>query len=173
MREIKTETIKAAAAGDRKAFKELYEHYREYLWVVVYRTVHGNRDEADEVFQKLFIRVFEKLRTFKFNSALSTWLYKMAWRVLMDHFRAKNRFWKRFLSFDETTHSVEEKSYTDEVDVVLAMLNPEERYLLIAKEVEGLSFDELAEITGKKSGALRTMFHRMKERLREEAQNEV
>ncbi len=172
MQELDEISIRKAAAGDRVAFKRLYDHYRDYLWRVVFRTVNGDLLEAEEVLQLLFVKIYQKLGGFRFKAALSTWLYKLAWSVLMDHFRKKKRWYERFLPFEEEEHGEVLSEHGDELEQLLSLLSPEERYLLVAKEIEGFSFDELAAMTGKSSGSLRTALHRMKERLKREVHDE-
>lgn len=168
MVEIDQFTIERAKSGDKKAFQKLYDFYADYVWVQVYRTVNGSKDDAEELFQQIFIRIYKKLGLYSFKSSFSTWIYRLAYNVMMDFFRKRKTFWERFLPFNEEQLGKEEEEFSAEIDQVLATLPADERYLLTAREVEGLSFDELAEITGKSAGSLRTTIHRIKTRLREE-----
>lgn len=168
MKEINQITIEKARKGDKKAFHTLYDFYADYVWMQVYRTLNSNRDDADELFQLIFVKLFQKIHLFTFKSSFSTWLYRLAYNEIMDYFRKKRRFWERFVPFNEEQTQHESESFSEEIKEVLATLKPDERFLITAREVEGLSFDELAEITGKSSANLRTTIHRIKTRLREE-----
>lgn len=173
MQEIDQLTIERAKRGDKRAFQTLYDHYAEYVWVQVYRTVNGHHEEAKELFQTIFIRVFQKLRKFKGNSGFSTWLYRLSYNEMMEYFRKRQKYRERHTELSEELHSSATDSDTkEEIELVLQSLEPHERYLLTAREVEGLTFDELAEITGKSSASLRTAISRIKAHLREEYEYE-
>lgn len=168
MVEVDQFTIEKAKRGDKKAFQVLYNHYSEYIWIQVYRTVNGSRDDATELFQLIFIHLFRKLHRFSGKSRFSTWLYRLAYNEMMEHFRKKKRYGERFVLLEEEHYQAESRDAVEEIQQVLAGLNPHERYLLTAREVEGLSFEELAEVTGKSSASLRTAVSRIKAQLREE-----
>lgn len=167
MKEIDQITIEKAKGGDAVAFERMHDFYADYLWIQVYRTLNGKGD-AEELFQSIWIRVYGKLSHYSYKSAFSTWLYRLAYNEMMEFFRKRRRFWDRFLPFNEEVVVQEQENFSEQIEELLSTLKPEERYLITAREVEGLSFDELAEITGKSSASLRTTVSRIKSRLREE-----
>ena len=84
------EMIKAILEGDQKAFKLLVDTYQ----VMVVNTCHAfihDRDEAEDIAQDVFIQVFESLGKFRFESKLSTWLYRIAVNRSINH---NNSYWK-------------------------------------------------------------------------------
>ena len=123
---------------------------------------------AKELLQDTFIKVHSALRQFKGNSALSTWLYRVAYTTVLAHARKPhNRY--TFLSYIDTAKSADHTDVFDNhqlVQKILTSLPVEDRFLLISREIDGISFDKLAEITGQKAGALRTRLHRLKESIR-------
>ncbi|MBN1756976.1 MAG: RNA polymerase sigma factor [Chitinispirillaceae bacterium] len=168
MQELDDITLKKAARGDQKAFKSLYDLYAPFIWKVLFPISERDMTTARELLQDTFVKVYEALRQFKGESALSTWLYRIAYTTAMGHTRKrKNRF--RFQPYDDTLVGSNRTDTYDDRQLarkVLDSLSTNERFLLIAREIDGISFDDLSLITGQKSGALRTRLHRLKESIR-------
>ena len=169
MQEIDDLTLEKAARGDRRAFKSLYDLYAPFLWKVLFPISGRDMTTARELLQDTFVKVYESLRQFKGESALSTWLYRIAYTTAMAHARKrKNRF--RFQPYDDTLGGNNRTDTYDDRQLarkVLDGLSTDERFLLIAREIDGISFDDLSRITGQKSGALRTRLHRLKGSIRQ------
>lgn len=168
MQELDTFTVKQAAKGNRHAFKKLYEHYAPFLWKVLFPMAERDMTTARELLQDSFIKVNDTLKQFKGNSALSTWLYRVAYTTAMMHHRKKHRHYS-FSTYEDTVKSPDRTDTFDNKQLarkILAQLSPDDRFLLVAREVDGISFDELATITSQSSGALRTRMHRLKETIR-------
>lgn len=168
MQELDAVTIRLAAKGNRNAFKKLYDQYAPFLWKVLFPMSGQNLEMTRELLQDTFVRINDTLRQFKGNSALSTWLYRIAYTTAMMHFRKQ----RRYRTFDTITGNEAGPDRTDTFDnkqivhKILSQLSPDERFLLVAREVDGISFEKLATITGDSSGALRTRIHRLKENVR-------
>jgi len=162
-------TIERAARGDQKAFRALYELYAPFVWRVVYRSAGGDRDAVEEIVQETFVRISQSLKKFTAESSLGTWIYRIAFNSTRSFWakRAKERERSIPLITDkpDPVSSVEAFESGDMVERILGDLSAEERFLLIAREVDGLSFDEIAEISGKSSASLRTRMSRIKSRL--------
>jgi RNA polymerase sigma-70 factor (ECF subfamily) len=163
-------TIQRAAKGDHKAFKKLYDHYAPFVWRIVFRTVNGDRPAAQEIMQETFIRVHRSLKSFAGASSPGTWIYRIS-------LNAANSFLAKRISHRAVTAPLredlpgnlpgpEEYDAQELVRKILDALEPEDRFLLVAKEVDGLTFEELADICGRTSESLRTRMSRLKERLR-------
>ena len=89
-----TDLIEQLKQGDETAFKTIVEQWKD----MVYNTILGivqNETEAEDLAQDVFIKVFEKINTFKGDSKFSTWLYRIATTTALDHLRSKKRK-KRF-----------------------------------------------------------------------------
>ena len=85
-----TELIKRLKLGDESAFKTIVEQWQD----LVYNTILGivqNETEAEDLAQDVFIKVFEKIETFKGDAKFSTWLYRIATTTALDHLRSKKR----------------------------------------------------------------------------------
>ncbi len=161
------EEIREAVKTDRD-FRRLYDHYAPYVWRIVYRTVHGNGYLAELAIQQVFIIVHRTLGRFQFKSAFSTWLYQIAWRESIRVAKQNRRRRERETTLPETVSVQDSSDQEREVIAILDRLSPEDRFLIVSREIDGFSFEELETITGKKSGALRTAVSRIKQKIREE-----
>ncbi len=169
MQEIDDITLRKASRGDRKAFKSLYDHYAPFLWRVLFPMAGHDMTTARELLQDTFVKVFESLHQFKGQSALSTWLYRIAYTSAMAHGRRQQKQ-HRFQLYTDTLGGDDRSDRFDDRQIVRKVLNSlehDDRFLLIAREVDGIPFEDLSLITGQKSGALRTRLHRLKEQIRQ------
>ena len=77
MQDIAKEIITSAAGGDIDAFERIYKVYSSYVNTIAFRIV-GNREDAEEVTQDVFVRVYRSLARFEFKSSFKTWIYRIA-----------------------------------------------------------------------------------------------
>lgn len=151
-----------------RGFKKIYDYYAPFVWRVVLRSL-GNQDDAQVVTQSVFIVVHKSIKNFRFESAFSTWLYRIALNETMKFINKRTS--RRELPLDENLQvkSSEDKiGDNDFAKIILDSLTTEEKFLLVSREIDGLTFEELAEITGKSSGALRVELSRLKQKIREQ-----
>ncbi len=169
MRELDPAIIKLVIKGDRNAFRKLYDHYAPFIWRIVYPMVGRDMNAAKDVLQDVFIKVYRSLPGFKGQSSLSTWIYRIAYNTVMARSRKPvNRY--KFQCYTDTYSGTDRSDGFDErqlTEKVLASLSGEDRFLLIAREVHNIPFEDLAAITGHNSGALRIKLHRLKESIRQ------
>jgi RNA polymerase sigma-70 factor (ECF subfamily) len=173
---------------DERAFRELLEAHRDRVYNITYRML-GNRAEAEDVAQEVFITVFKTIETFREESKFSTWLY----RVTVNH--CKNRI--KYLAhrhdrdrdeLDETSHGVNgaevpRAAQPDralqgvQMEVLLqqaiADLDDDHRVVVVLRDVEDLSIEEITEITGLPDGTVKSRLHRARLALRKKLQRHV
>jgi RNA polymerase sigma-70 factor (ECF subfamily) len=170
MKEIEDVVIVSAAKGEPKAFRAVYDHYSPFLWKVIFRMVHGERDDSQEILQNVFITVYHKVHSYQFKAAFSTWIYRIAYNEAISFLNARRRVQKKSVPFTGNELTVPEKralfETTDLVDQILDTLTEQERFLLVAREIDAVSYEALAEIMGMSSGALRIMLFRLKEKIK-------
>ena len=178
------EIIEKIKAGDSHAFKELFEHYKSLVINICYRLV-GNKEEAEDLTQEVFFKVYKSAKSFKHRSRLSTWIYRIAVNLSLNHLRKKRQL--RWLSPDNTSKQANEETlntlpapYGDQPDVLfeqkekeliiwkmINLLPENQRVALILHRYEGLSCKEIADILECSIGSVQARLHRAKENLHE------
>ena len=132
-----TELIEQLKQGDESAFKVIVEQWQD----MVYNTILGivqNETEAEDLAQDVFIKVFEKISTFKGDSKFSTWLYRIATTTALDHLRSKKR--KKRFGFLQSLGGggTEEKEQVPDFHHPGISLDNKERAAVLFKAIEGL-----------------------------------
>jgi RNA polymerase sigma-70 factor, ECF subfamily len=169
------ELVRAAAAGDSRAFEKLYElHYRR-VYSLCLRML-GNPAQAEDLTQDIFLQVYRKLGSFRGDSAFTTWLHRLTVNQVLMHFR------KRGVKMEQTT---EEGDFTDVVDTPLqstrraslidrlaldqaiAELPPGYRTVFVLHDVEGYEHGEIAKLLGVSVGTSKSQLHKARMRLRD------
>ncbi len=169
--------------GNEAAFAELFkQHYPR-----VYRTVHAMlSDEADarEVSQMTWIKAWQKRNRFDFNSSFTTWLHRIAVNTALDELRRRKRYWKRFQRiFRQTDDNKEEDlplphennpatgMIEDErhlaVREAIAKLPEAQRTVLVLREFENYTYEEIAATLGCKTGTVMSRLHLARKKLQQ------
>ncbi|MFP4597055.1 MAG: RNA polymerase sigma factor [Persicimonas sp.] len=164
-KEQEMQIVKRAQEGDREAFQELVERYQRKVYSICYGMLKNEPDSLD-VSQEVFIKVFRYLENFNRNSSFYTWLYRITVNKCIDYIRKQSR--RSEVDYDDTIQRKSEVSGDDNImpstlgiqpDRVygrkelrekmlgaLDTLSEKHRTILILREVEGLSYDEMAEV---------------------------
>jgi len=153
--------------NSQRGFKKIYDYYAPFVWRISLRSLADEID-AETVLQSVFMVVYRSIKNFRFESAFSTWLYKITLNEAIKFINKKKS--RRETPLDENIEvkSGENKiSDKDFLKKILDSLSVDERFLLVGREIDGLSFEELSIITGKSSGALRVEISRLKQKIRE------
>jgi len=182
--------VEAAQKGDTYAFEELIRRYEDRIYSLAYRILH-DKEEAYDVLQETAISAFKNINRFKGKSSFSTWIYKIALNFALMRKRKQKSLLKKAQILqpeddDEISQFVdisEKQNITDwsenpilnlenqELkDLLMESLNklPEKyRNVLILKELEGRSVEEVAKILGISTSATKTRLHRGRLYLRE------
>lgn len=164
-----TELITRCRRGDSAAYGELVRRYQDRLYNTVYRLV-GHEEDARDAVQDAFLSAYQSLRKFKGDSRFFTWLYRIAVNAAITRKR-KDRLNNRVDSahnFDAPEPSVEDEpgrglERADDERVLQTALNrmtPEFRVALVLKEIDGLKYEEIAEVVGVPIGTVRSRIHR-------------
>lgn len=172
--------IQKAQKGNRDAFSVLFEKYKDYVWNVVYRMTY-NFDESEDIAQDVFITAWNKLSTFRTDSAFSTWLYRITVNKTLNRIRSRHN--NQSLSDETLAAQVDTQVYmrqnpetaVDELETeqilanLLNRMDPDRRLVVILRELEGLTYEEIAEITGTPVGTVRSRISRGRKELSEMA----
>lgn len=166
------ELINRFLAGEEVAFNDIVKKYQKKIYWHA-RQMLGNHLDADEVTQEVLIVIYQKLKSFNFQSSLYTWIYKIVSTRSLNQIRKKKI--KRFFSIDdaendfelEDRHDIVEdilnKEKLEHLNKVLEKIPPKQREIFIMRNFEQLSYEEIAERTGKSVGGLKAnYFHALK-----------
>ena len=134
------ELIERITRGETELFAHIAEHYAQAVHTLVVRIV-GNREDAEEVTQDVFVRVFEHLRLFNFKSSFPTWLYRIAYNLAISFSRHKRQ---TFYAIDESRLR---KVSDDEVEQMETTADNEQQIEALARAIELLEAEERALIT--------------------------
>jgi RNA polymerase sigma-70 factor, ECF subfamily len=173
-----SDLVRRAQRGDREAFGALVQRYQQRVVGVARALVH-NLDDAVELAQETFIRAFQNLPSFEGRSSFSTWLYRIASNLAIDWRRRETRYPVahgeeaenelrripsrqgdsfRAAASDETSRKVRE---------ALEQLTAEHREVILLREMEGLSYEEISEVLGCPKGTVMSRLHYARSQLRD------
>ena len=177
-----TELIELLKQGDETAFKTIVEQWQD----MVYNTILGivqNETEAEDLAQDVFIKVFEKISSFKGDSKFSTWLYRIATTTALDHLRSKKRK-KRFGFLQSLSGGSDEKESIPDFHHPGVSLDNKERSAVLFKAIdglpenqkaaytlhklEGLSYRDVSEVLNTTVSAVESLMSRANQNLRKE-----
>jgi RNA polymerase sigma-70 factor (ECF subfamily) len=161
--------IRRAQSGDEAAFGAVMRGQYEKTFRLVYAIVRHEADARD-ICQEVWIKVWQQLPGFRGEAKFSTWLHPIATRRALDHLRKRRRWFDRFLPFatgDDTVESAPEPvtiedarqqseghERTAQLKAALDALPPKHRAVLALREVQGLSYEEIAQATGIPTGTV-------------------
>ncbi len=191
MSELERSLLRRLRDRDERAFRELIDQHRDRVFNITYRML-GNRAEAEDVAQEVFITVFKTIESFREESKFSTWLY----RVTVNHCKNRIKYLARRHErdrdeLDETNGATNGAVNGAPVRVAqpdkalasaqmekllqqaIADLDDDQRAVVILRDVEDLSIEEICEITGLPDGTVKSRLHRARLVLRKKMQRHV
>jgi RNA polymerase sigma-70 factor, ECF subfamily len=171
--------IKRFNNGDESAFNEIAKKYQQRIYWHA-RRMTGNHLDADEIVQEVLLVMFRKIKTFNFKSSLYTWIYTITTT------RSINFIKRRSLKQVFSLHDVEndQKSGTDVISDLenkeevkrlenfLQYIPSKQREVFILRAIDGLSYKEISEITGRSEGGLKSNYFHALRKLTEMMKNE-
>ncbi len=185
-REVEAAFVARLQARDETAFNELVELYQRRVFALVFRML-GRRAEAEEVTQEAFVQVFRAIDRFRGDAKLSTWLFRVAVNLCKNRMKYNAR---RASAGQTDLDSVAEHTQLNRaegvsvgsvarpdelaegkqleviVKIAINQLEPEFRQLVILRDVEDLSYEEIADVTGLPRGTVKSRIHRGRSQLR-------
>ncbi len=179
--EQEVEWIQRIKGGDRSAFEELVERYKGRVFSLTFHLVR-RRDEVEDISQEIFIKVFQGINTYDFQSPFSAWLSRVAVNHCYDYLRRQKRsrvsyYWElseenqRVL--EESAQSLPEAGMRTEqrlalgdlVEKLLLRARLEDRVILTLKELEDRSVAEIGKILNLRTSTVKVRLHRARKRL--------
>jgi len=157
-------------AGDMTAFDELMIRYERQIFRVCYRFVN-NRDDAMDLAQEVFIKAFEHLSTFRRESSMKTWLYRIAMNHCINHVKKNAR---EFVEITESVGStrasvhsdMEEREQREQFRLLVKRLPPKQKAILEMRINEQLSYEEIAAMSGRSISTIKASVFFALEKLR-------
>jgi RNA polymerase sigma-70 factor (ECF subfamily) len=174
------QVVRRCQAGDEAAFRQIVEQHRSKVFSIIYGIVR-HRNDAEDIAQQVFAKIYFSIKGFDFRSSLSTWIYKISVNECYDYLR-KQKVRKLVYESDlgeddartmENSEIAVERSPAaddraerrDYLMKLLSKVTEEERVLLIQKEVEGHTVQELAGMTGLNENTIKVKLFRARQKL--------
>jgi RNA polymerase sigma-70 factor, ECF subfamily len=169
--------VAAHLAGNRRAFGELVERYQNRLLNFIYRTT-GDRERAEDLVQETFIRVYRHLHRFDQSKKFSTWIYTISSNLAKNELRNRSRnplvlfqtlmknrqADERPLEWEDNTYRPDDlfrkRHLKSQVDAAVDQLPEHHRTVFILREMEGKTYEEIADITATNLGTVKSRLNR-------------
>ena len=172
--------VRKVLQGDVNAFEKLVTEYEKAVYAIAQRMT-GNPEDAADMTQETFIKAYNSLSSFRGDSKFSVWLYRIATNVCLDFLRSRSRKPTVSLSMEDDDGEEVELDIADESqsperllergltrDAVrrgLNALSPEYRQILLLREIQGLSYEEISDVLTLEVGTVKSRIFRARKRL--------
>ena len=178
------ELVKRSQTGDMRAFDALVTRYRGRVYAMTYHLVQ-NETEAWDLAQEAFIKAWRAIAGFKLDASFYTWLYRIAHNVTYDWLRKRKIQGDGEFDDERTDHRVAAGAETvptacaapdvamkraelgERIQNAIAQLSPDHRQAVVLREVEGLSYEEIAEVMGSSIGTVMSQLFYARKKLQE------
>ena len=168
------EVTARASNGDLQAFRDIYDAYSGFVFNVALR-VTRHREDAREITQEVFVTVHNKLKSFRHRSSLRTWMYRVTVNTSFNYIKKHARLKSRMVEYDDSLGSSYSRDYMAEkaerehnegvINRLLGVLTPEQRACIVLRSMEGLSYEEMADVLAIDVNAVRSRLKRAREKL--------
>lgn len=166
-RETDEQLVQSALGGDEEAFLRLYQRYHRYVLRLAF-SMTGRSSTAEDMAQEVFLKTYKRLRSFRGDSRFSTWFYRIAVNTCMSYCRRHRA--ERFIDGGTQVELVDPAERLEtgvlrqqlhtEVHRALLSLKPRLRLIVVLKDIDGLSYEEIAERTGCSKGTIASRLNR-------------
>ena len=165
---IDAHVIAACQQGDREAFRLLFEAYKDRVYSIALYSFGGETTAAGDVTQQVFLKLLTSITQFRGDAEFTTWLYRLVVNACID----ERRRGRRFVPLGESMPASrvedrrpQEKHYArveiaDSVKAAIGELKPKFRLTILLKYIEGLSYEEIAEVMGCSKGTVASRLNR-------------
>ena len=189
MNYVEARLAKLSLGGDRRAFAELVEMYKDRIFRLAYRML-GNNQEAEDVVQETFLRVFTNLHRYDESQKFSTWIYRIAANLCIDRLRKRKNLysldadmtdnsegsdWYSLLPSNEKTpesHMMVSETQ-EQVRKAIDALPEKYKSVVILRYLHDLSLQEIGEVLDMPVTTVKTRVHRGREYLRKKLENDL
>ena len=179
------EWIRQAQRGDRDAFGRLVERYQRRIFSLVYHLLH-RREVVEDMAQEIFLKTYLAIGKFNFESSFATWVGRIAVNHCYDYLRRERSSKVKYFSemSEEASQRIEERAQSDDpggaadvekqtwiketVGALLERASPDDRTILVLKEMEEFTVEEIAQIMKLTETAVKVRLHRARKRMLED-----
>jgi len=175
------ELVRRLQKGDDTAFEEFVSEYEKKIYTLALRQM-GNSQDAEDITQEVFLRVYRNIGTFRAESRLSTWVYQITMNACIDATRRRSRRVEVTPMYtdedgeEQVPVELPDESYApervyeqtalrDQIREGLAHLSEEHRRILILRDINGLSYTEIGEVLGLSEGTVKSRLFRARDRM--------
>jgi len=174
MKDISRETIIKAANGDLDAFEEIYKATSSFVYNVTLK-ITGNREDAEEATQDVFMRAYRSLAAFRFRSSLKTWIYRIAVNMAINKYNSRKKVSEMTVEYNDelenphtgrdTMKEIYAEDHRKMIDRALGVLSPGQRACVVLRSMEGMTYEEIAKTLGVNLNTVRTRLKRAREKM--------
>jgi RNA polymerase sigma-70 factor (ECF subfamily) len=184
--------VRAFQSGDKVAFDKLVLKHKDKLFNTIYWFL-GDYEEANDCAQETFIKLFRSLKKFRFESAFSTWLYRIAINTSKNRLKSSEYRWKKktvpiekpegskggnpSLEIKDDSPSpvieLEKKERLRLIKEAINSLSREQNRVIVLRDIQGLSYEEIADITGLNLGTIKSRIARGRLELRDKLKGRI
>ena len=167
-RQIDERVIEACQQGDREAFRLIFEAYKDKVYSIALYFFKGNETSARDVTQQVFLKLITGIGQFRRDAELTTWLYRLVVNACVDEQRRQRRFIPLGDALEMSGRrekNAPEEQYrrieiADAVREAIEELKPKLRVAVLLKYVEGLSYEEMAQVLNCSKGTVASRLNR-------------
>ena len=172
MQELTNDIIIKAQEGDIGSFELIYKATAGFVYNVAYRIVY-NAQDAEEITQEVFLNVHHKLKDFRLESSLKTWIYRITVNRAINYSKRGAREREKTSEYRDNLNpwqllngsAAEGHRNKEVVEMLLKMLNPDQRICVVLRSIEGLSYQQIAETLKISINTVRSRLKRAREKL--------
>jgi RNA polymerase sigma-70 factor (ECF subfamily) len=182
--DVEENIIRRAINGDIEAFETIVYQYEKKVYNIAYQ-MFGNEHDAKDISQDVFMKVYKNIGKFAFNASFSTWIHRIAVNTSIDAYRKKKKANSTIVSFDRNIESEDnsiireikdnslsvedcliQKETTQEIRDKIHLLKEEHKTVIILRDINGFSYEEISEILDCQVGTVKSRISRARHALK-------
>jgi len=160
--------VEQCKTGDISSFEKLFYLLKDDVYNIAFRVL-GNYQDAEDITQEAFVKIWLNLKNFKMESSIRTWVYRITVNLCYDFLKRRGRIslaeepienFKKLTSNENPLFLLTEKELREKIEEAFGMLSPDSRLILTLRELEGLPYSEIASILDCSVDAAKMKAHR-------------
>ena len=181
MLDIPEDVLNKSAAGDLQSFEVIYKEAAGFVYNVALRMVN-NKEDAEEVTQEVFLLIYRKLKNFRFESSFKTWVYRVTVNCALNFVKKRSRGRDKNVPYDEQLSAgaeflfagrpggsaqkeLDRRDQAQLIERLLGRIHPDQRACVVLRDLEGLSYQQIAQLLQININTVRSRLKRAREKL--------